>query len=62
MQLRRGAVVTPNELREHVAKSIARFKAPRAIAFCAVIMRQASGKPDYQWAGRGRGGPERATT
>ena len=50
VQLRRGAFVTPIELREFVAKSIARFKAPRAVAFCDVIKRQASGKPDYQWA------------
>jgi 3-oxocholest-4-en-26-oate---CoA ligase len=50
VQLRRGAVVSPNELREYVAKSMARFKAPRAVAFCEVIQRQASGKPDYQWA------------
>ncbi len=50
VQLRSGALVTPNELREFVAKSIARFKAPRAVAFCEVIKRQASGKPDYQWA------------
>jgi fatty-acyl-CoA synthase len=50
VQLRSGALVAPNELREFVAKSIARFKAPRAVAFCEVIKRQASGKPDYQWA------------
>jgi fatty-acyl-CoA synthase len=50
VQLRRGALVAPNELREYAAKSIARFKAPRAVAFCEVIKRQASGKPDYQWA------------
>jgi fatty-acyl-CoA synthase len=50
VQLRSGAIVAPNELREFVAKSIARFKAPRAVAFCELIKRQASGKPDYQWA------------
>ncbi|MGA2302808.1 MAG: AMP-binding protein [Acidimicrobiales bacterium] len=50
VQLRSGALVAPNELREFVAKSIARFKAPRAVAFREVIKRQASGKPDYQWA------------
>ena len=50
VQLRSGATVAPIELREYVAKSIARFKAPRAVAFCEVIKRQASGKPDYQWA------------
>jgi fatty-acyl-CoA synthase len=50
VQLRSGALVAPSELREFVAKSIARFKAPRAVAFCELIKRQASGKPDYQWA------------
>jgi fatty-acyl-CoA synthase len=50
VQLRSGAIVAPDELREFVAKSIARFKAPRAVAFCELIKRQASGKPDYQWA------------
>jgi acyl-coenzyme A synthetase/AMP-(fatty) acid ligase len=50
VQLRNGGLVTPYELRQFVAKSIARFKAPQAVAFCDVITRQASGKPDYQWA------------
>jgi acyl-CoA synthetase (AMP-forming)/AMP-acid ligase II len=50
VQLRGGFIVAPSELREFVAKSIARFKAPRAVAFCEMITRQASGKPDYQWA------------
>jgi 3-oxocholest-4-en-26-oate---CoA ligase len=50
VQLRAGFIVAPSELREFVAKSIARFKAPRAVAFCEMITRQASGKPDYQWA------------
>lgn len=50
VQLRGGFIVAPSELREFVAKSIARFKAPRAVGFCEMIMRQASGKPDYQWA------------
>jgi fatty-acyl-CoA synthase len=50
VQLRSGGIVAPDELRAFVAKSIARFKAPRAVAFCDAIKRQASGKPDYQWA------------
>jgi acyl-CoA synthetase (AMP-forming)/AMP-acid ligase II len=60
VQLRGGVLVAPNELREFVAKSIARFKAPRAVAFCAVIKRQASGKPDYQWALEAAQGAESA--
>lgn len=50
VQLRPGAALDPYQLREFVARSIARFKAPRAIAFCEHIRRHASGKPDYQWA------------
>jgi fatty-acyl-CoA synthase len=50
VQLRPGATVGPHELREFVAGRIARFKAPRAIAFCDRIARHPSGKPDYRWA------------
>jgi fatty-acyl-CoA synthase len=50
VQLRPGAALEPAELRAYVAQSIARFKAPHAIAFCAQVRRHASGKPDYQWA------------
>jgi len=42
--------VSPRELRAFAAKSIARFKAPRAIAFCDVIGRHPTGKPNYEWA------------
>ena len=50
VQLRQGASLDPVVLREFVARTIARFKAPRAIAFCDAIRRHASGKPDYTWA------------
>jgi fatty-acyl-CoA synthase len=50
VQLRPGAAVGPHELREFTAERIARFKAPRAIAFCERIGRHPSGKPDYRWA------------
>jgi fatty-acyl-CoA synthase len=50
VQLRPGAELEPSALREFVAESIARFKAPRAIAFCERLQRHASGKPDYPWA------------
>jgi len=42
--------VSPRELREFAAKSIARFKAPRAVAFCDAIGRHPTGKPNYEWA------------
>src|SRR5258705_9607696 len=48
VQLRPGAALDARALREFVAQSIARFKAPQAIAFSERIQRHASGKPDYQ--------------
>jgi fatty-acyl-CoA synthase len=50
VQLRPGAALAPSELREFAARSIARFKAPRAFAFCERVRRDASGKGDYPWA------------
>ena len=50
VQLRPEVSLDPYELREFIARSIARFKAPRAIAFCDRIRRHPSGKGDYQWA------------
>src|SRR5262245_12727407 len=50
VQLRPGVEIGLYELREFAAKSLARFKAPRAIAFCERVRRHASGKPDYSWA------------
>jgi fatty-acyl-CoA synthase len=41
---------SPRELREFVALSIARFKAPRAVAICDTIGRHPTGKPNYEWA------------
>jgi fatty-acyl-CoA synthase len=45
-----GEPVSPRELRAFAARSIARFKAPRAVAFCDAIGRHPTGKPDYEWA------------
>jgi acyl-CoA synthetase (AMP-forming)/AMP-acid ligase II len=50
VQLRAGAAADAAALREFTAATIARFKAPRAIAFCDTVRRHASGKPDYAWA------------
>lgn len=50
VQLRPEATLDPRELREFTARSIARFKAPQAIAFCERVRRHPSGKADYQWA------------
>jgi fatty-acyl-CoA synthase len=62
VQLRPGAALEAHELREYVAQSIARFKAPRAIAFCERVHRHASGKPDYPWARSVAAGAVAATT
>lgn len=51
VQPREGAArVSPGELREFAAESIARFKAPRAVAYCDAIGRHPTGKPNYEWA------------
>ena len=50
VQLRPGASLTPKDVREFAAQSIARFKAPRAVRFCETIVRHPSGKANYTWA------------
>ena len=50
VQLRPGATLTPQAVREHAAQRLARFKAPRAVRFCDAISRHPSGKADYSWA------------
>jgi fatty-acyl-CoA synthase len=52
VQARPGAGLTPVDIREFAARSVARFKAPRAVLFCDRIGRHPSGKPDYAWATR----------
>jgi fatty-acyl-CoA synthase len=48
--LRERATHTPHDLREHVAHSLARFKAPRAVVLVDHVARLANGKADYRWA------------
>jgi fatty-acyl-CoA synthase len=50
VQPRSGRSVEPSALRDYVAGTIARFKAPRAVLVCDRIERHATGKPDYVWA------------
>jgi acyl-CoA synthetase (AMP-forming)/AMP-acid ligase II len=45
-----GADVEADELVAHAAKSLARYKLPKAIVFRTVIERSPSGKADYRWA------------
>jgi fatty-acyl-CoA synthase len=47
---REGASLDGAALREFVARDIARFKAPRAVAVVDRVRRHANGKADYAWA------------
>jgi fatty-acyl-CoA synthase len=59
---RPGADIDPASIREFVALSIARYKAPRAVAVCQVVKRHANGKPDYRWAQEAAAAARPATT
>jgi len=50
VQLAPGAEPDGAALRAFAAGSVARFKAPRAVAFTDAVGRHPTGKPDYQWA------------
>jgi fatty-acyl-CoA synthase len=50
VELQPGSRLTPHDLREVAARSVARFKAPRAVLICDRVGRLATGKPDYAWA------------
>jgi fatty-acyl-CoA synthase len=50
VQLREGSSLSPRDIRELAAASIARFKAPRAVLLCDAIGRHPSGKANYSWA------------
>jgi fatty-acyl-CoA synthase len=52
VQPRPDARLSPAELREFVTRSLARFKAPRAVLVCDRIGRHPTGKADYTWARR----------
>ncbi|HZU48548.1 MAG TPA: acyl-CoA synthetase, partial [Mycobacterium sp.] len=45
-----GAEASDRELIEHAAKSVARYKLPKAVVFRPAIERSPSGKADYRWA------------
>ena len=45
-----GAEVSEDDLVEHAASSIARYKLPKAVLFRARIQRSPVGKADYRWA------------
>ena len=45
-----GASADAQELIAHAAKTLARYKLPKALVFRPVIERSPSGKADYRWA------------
>ena len=45
-----GAGASAEELIEHAAQAIARYKLPKAVVFRPVIERSPAGKADYRWA------------
>jgi 3-oxocholest-4-en-26-oate---CoA ligase len=48
--LAQGARAGADELVAHAAKSLARYKLPKAVVFRTAIERSPSGKADYRWA------------
>ena len=50
VSLAEGASADAEELIAHAAKSLARYKLPKAVVFRPVIERSPSGKADYRWA------------
>jgi fatty-acyl-CoA synthase len=50
VQLRPDVAATTDELRDFAARSLARYKLPKAIMFVDRVVRSPSGKADYRWA------------
>ena len=50
VQLRPDVAATADELRDFAARSLARYKLPKAIMFVDHVVRSPSGKADYRWA------------
>jgi len=51
LQMREGAsILTQEEVEQHLASRIARYKVPRFLHTVELMQRSPSGKPDYGWA------------
>jgi fatty-acyl-CoA synthase len=50
VSLQPGTMATPDELRAAAEAEIARYKLPKDFVFVDVVLRSATGKPDYRWA------------
>jgi fatty-acyl-CoA synthase len=51
VQLAQGSSATAADIVDQAAKSIARYKLPKAVVFVPRVQRSPSGKADYRWAG-----------
>ena len=47
-----GPALSDDDLRSGIARSLARYKVPKAIVRVPEVRRHPNGKPDYQWAKR----------
>lgn len=50
VQLADGRQATAEEIVEHAAGHVARYKLPKAVVFVPAVQRSPSGKADYRWA------------
>jgi acyl-CoA synthetase (AMP-forming)/AMP-acid ligase II len=50
VQLRRGAALDEDRLRQHVRDELAGYKAPKRVVEAETVRRTPSGKADYAWA------------
>jgi 3-oxocholest-4-en-26-oate---CoA ligase len=50
VQLAAGNEATADDIVEHAAHHIARYKLPKAVVFVPVVQRSPTGKADYRWA------------
>lgn len=50
VQLAEGRRATAEEIVDHAAGHVARYKLPKAVVFVPVVQRSPSGKADYRWA------------
>jgi acyl-CoA synthetase (AMP-forming)/AMP-acid ligase II len=50
VQLAAGRQATADDIVDHAARHIARYKLPKAVVFVDRVQRSPSGKADYRWA------------
>jgi 3-oxocholest-4-en-26-oate---CoA ligase len=50
LELRQGATITLEDLKEHCRTKVAGYKIPRQLHLVDTVLHSPSGKPDYRWA------------